>query len=77
MAMVVINLVTPKVGAKNELLFNKLASVQDLLIKSSCLASALMSEILFRSHLVVLLKSDLNAQQTHLCGRFVEHLSLT
>jgi hypothetical protein len=39
--MVVINLITPKVGAEHELLLNKLASVQGLLNKSSCLASAL------------------------------------
>jgi hypothetical protein len=35
------NLVTPIVGAKHELLFNKLASEAGLLNKSSCLAPIL------------------------------------
>jgi hypothetical protein len=38
MAIMVIYLVTPKAGAKRELLFNKLASESGLLNKSSCLA---------------------------------------
>jgi hypothetical protein len=41
MAMIVMNLVTPKVGAKCELLFNKPTSEAGLLNKSSCLAPAL------------------------------------
>jgi hypothetical protein len=39
--MTVINLVTPKVGAKHELLFNKPVTEAGLLSKSSCLAAAL------------------------------------
>ena len=35
------NLVTPKAGAKRELLYNKLASEVGLLNKSSCLAPTL------------------------------------
>ncbi len=41
MAMTIMNLVTPKVRAKYELLFNKLASEAGLLNKCSCLARAL------------------------------------
>ncbi len=40
-AMIVMNFVTPNVGAKCELLFNKPASEAGLLNKSSCLTAAL------------------------------------
>jgi hypothetical protein len=40
-SLIFINLVTPKVGAKHELLFNKPATEAGLLNKSSHLASAL------------------------------------
>jgi hypothetical protein len=41
MSLANVNLVTPKAGAKYELLFSKLASEAGLLNKSSCLAPAL------------------------------------
>jgi hypothetical protein len=40
-ALIDMNLVTPKAGAKHELLFNKPVSWAGLLHKSSCLAAAL------------------------------------
>jgi hypothetical protein len=68
--LTIINLVTPKAGARHELLFNKPAS--GLLNESSFLAPAfgvtkfiLITDMIF-SHFVVLLKSDLGVQQTHL-----------
>ncbi len=69
------NLVTHKAGAKGEPLFNKPASVQrssskaGLLNKSSCLAPTLGVTkfiIVTGSHFAVLLKSDLDVQQTKL-----------
>ncbi len=39
--MSIVNLVTPKAGAKRELLFDRPASEASLLDKSSCLAQAL------------------------------------
>ncbi len=67
------NLVTPTDAAKYELLFNK-ASENGLLNKSSCLPQALGATkliiatdmILVTSHFVLLLKSHLDVQQTHL-----------
>ncbi len=65
-------LVTLQAGAKREL-FN--IPEAGLLNEMSCLTP--MTEILFWSHFVVLLKSDLDVQQTKLRGGFVEHLSRT
>jgi hypothetical protein len=39
--LTIMNLVTPKVGAKHELLINKPASEAGMLTKSSCLGRAL------------------------------------
>jgi hypothetical protein len=86
------NLVTTKVGAKHELLFNEPASAKlellfykpeaGLLNKCSCLARAL-GVIKFinmgETILVPILKSDLDVQQTHLSfnGKVDKHPSHT
>ncbi len=68
--MIAANLVTPKASAKLELLFNKLASEAGLLNKSSHLAATLGVTKLMHcydlSHFVVLIKPDLDVQQTNL-----------
>jgi hypothetical protein len=61
-----LNLVTPKAGAKHELLFNKPET--GLLNKGSCLARTLgMTKIInIIDIILVTLKSDLDVQHTHL-----------
>ncbi len=75
------SLVTPKAGAKRELLFNEPTS--GLLNKCSCLAWVLSMNKFYKNkrvdfgHTVVLLTSNLDVQRTHIRGKLVEHLSLT
>ncbi len=72
------NLVTPKVRAKHDLLFNKLASTfrfQGLFSKHSFFVVTYKWPK--KLEFVVPLKSDLDDQQTGLRGGFVEHLSAT
>ncbi len=70
--MIVINLVSPKVAAEPKVLFNKQSLEASLFNKSLGLAPALGATKLINgtdmhwSHFIVLLKSDLYVQQTHL-----------
>ncbi len=74
-AMIVINLVTPKAAAKRELLFNKPASPsvkQWLMLSSSalCVSKFIIVTVMNLVVFVLLLKSNLETQQTK--GGFVE-----
>ncbi len=77
-SVTIMNLATPKAGAKHELLFSEPASEAGLLNKCLCLALALCvakfpsDRDIFWSHFVVLLKSDFDVQQTHLRSNVVE-----
>jgi hypothetical protein len=71
MYLVFINLVTLKVRAKHELLFNKPASEASLLNKSSYLAPALgVTKFPFAKDMILFalccVKSDFDVQQTQL-----------
>ena len=65
-SLISINLVTPTVGAKHELLFNKQASEAGLLNKRHMLSSGFRCDQIYKyeiydfGHTVVLLKSDLD-----------------
>jgi hypothetical protein len=60
-----LNLVTPEAGAKHERLLNEWAT------------DSLQWLLFICPYLVVILKSDLNVQQTLHYSGFVKHLSLT
>jgi len=73
--LTIMNLVTPKAGAKHEVLFNKLASEAGLLNKSSCLAPAsgatefTIARVLFSGWFVEH-KSDFRSKN-HICYNLV------
>jgi hypothetical protein len=79
------NLVTPKAGAKHELLLNKPASAsglrgrfdeQKLVLSCSFRCDPFHNNLpRFLSHFVVLLKSDLDVQQTYLCNLTKSHIT--